>query len=131
MDFLKKLIADLTTKYGMTNIAGSITAILSALIFGLDRWLGCNIGEILSNANASISPTCQIPAWFPAAWIPAVTFTAAIVLIASKIFRPGTLIRNFFGGTAVIVPKAVADKMDTAKNIVTPAQVAAPASSAK
>lgn len=121
MDFLKKLIGDLTSKYGLTNIAGTITAVLAGLTYVADTYLGCNIGAVAASVAMELSATCKLPSWFPSTWVPATLATAAAIAFVSKLFRPGTVLRNLFGGTAVIVP---ANSKASGENTVTPAQVA-------
>lgn len=111
-------INELLTKYGLTNIAGTITAGLAGLVYVMDTYLGCNIG---ASAASSISTTCQLPTWFPANWVPFAMACAASVAFVSKLLRPGTVLRNLFGGTAVIVP---ANSPASGVNTVSPAQVA-------
>lgn len=118
---MPKWIGDLLSKYGLTNIAGTVTAVLAALTYGMDKYLGCNIAEIIADANVALSPTCHMPSWFPSTWVPAAMAMAAVIAFGSKLLRPGTFWRNLFGGTAVIVPP---DSKASGANTVTPAQVA-------
>ncbi len=108
------MLGDLFSKFGLTNILGTITAVLAGFL-GLMEALGCSPGAI------DFAAVCSLPAWIPAQWVPiavAVTGTAAFI---TKLLRPGTLARNLFGGTAVIVP---ASDPNSGPNTVTPAQVA-------
>lgn len=121
--FMPQWINDLLAKYGVVNIAGSITAILAGAIYVADTYLGCNIGAVTADPNVAISTTCSLPSWFPASWAPATLGLAAAVAFLGKLFRPGGLLRSFFGGTAVIVdPKNANSTIGTA----TPADVAKP-----
>lgn len=113
---------DLLSKYGLTNIAGTVTAVLTGLIYIADTYLGCNIGATVAT-GASLSPTCNLPSWIPSTWMPAIAATAAAVAFVSKILRPGTVFRNLFGGTAVIVPET---SKASGPGTVTPGQVDAP-----
>lgn len=111
------MLGDLLSKFGLTNILGTITAAIGALI-GIMDWLGCSPG------TEAFEATCNLPSWFPVAWVPAAIFVTGAAALVSKFLRPGTIGRNLFGGTAVIVPKAVMDTMKSGENMVTPAQVA-------
>lgn len=117
---VKKFINDLLSKYGVTNIAGTITMVTAAIIYYADTYLGCNLGAMIAATGISVSPTCNLPSWFPATWVPITMGIAASVVFVAKLFRPGTFLRNFFGGTAVIVPpdsKASGDGTVTAKQV--------------
>lgn len=109
------MLGDLLSKYGLTNIAGTITAALGAFI-GLMEFLGCHPGV------EAFQATCQLPTWFPVSWVPIAIFATGGAALIMKLLRPGTVLRNLFGGTAVIVPK---DSPQAGVNTVTPAQVAA------
>lgn len=111
------MIKDLLTRFGITNALGTILAILGAAQWGLEK-LGC------SPFADAVEVTCNLPTWIPVTWTPIVLGAAGLTALATKLLRPGTWLRNLFGPTAVVVPKAVIDtKMVNAKGVVTPEQV--------
>lgn len=112
------MLGDLLSKYGLTNIAGTVTAALGAFI-GLMEYLGCHPGV------EAFQATCQLPSWFPVSWVPVAIFATGGAALIMKLLRPGTVLRNLFGGTAVIVTEKQAAAMPSAENVVTPKQVAA------
>ena len=111
------MLGDLLSKFGLTNILGTVTAAIGAVI-GVMDWLGCHPGV------EAMQATCQLPTWFPVSWVPVAIFATGAAALIAKLLRPGTIGRNLFGGTAVIVPKEVIDTMKTGTGVVTPAQVA-------
>ena len=112
------MLGDLLSKFGLTNILGTVTAGL-AMALGVLSYLGCTPGSV------DFAATCNLPSWVPAAWVgPAIVVTGALAFV-SKLLRPGTLGRNLFGGTAVIVTEKQAAAMPSDNGVVTPDQVAA------
>lgn len=110
------MLGDLLTKFGLVNIVGTITQGL-AMLLGVLATLGCvpGVGDFTATCNIS---------WLPEQYvIYAVSLTGGLAFFL-KLLRPGTVMRNLFGGTAVIVPKDVVDTMKSGENVVTPAQVA-------
>lgn len=127
MEFIKGLL----TKYGITNVGGTITAILGMAIYGMDQWLGCNIADVVATTTDTAT-VCQLPSWFPAKWATTAIGIAGGIAFVSKLMRPGTWLRNLFGATAVVVPKEVIEaKGIDPKGVVTPGQVASTSAAAK
>jgi hypothetical protein len=111
------MLGDLLSKFGLVNITGTITAALGSFL-GIMDYFGCKPLE-------GFQATCQLPGWFPVAWVPAAIFATGGAALIMKLLRPGTVIRNLFGGTAVIVTEKQAAAMPTDNGVVTPDQVAA------
>lgn len=108
------MLGDLLSKFGLTNILGTVTAGL-AMALGVLKYLGCESGA------SDFSATCNLPTWVPATWVaPAIVVTGALAFLA-KLLRPGTVGRNLFGGTAVIVP---ASSPQSGPGTATPSDVA-------
>lgn len=119
------MIKDLLTKFGITNVLGTILAILGAAQWGLEK-LGC------SPFADAVEVTCNLPTWVPVTWAPIVMGVAGVVALLSKALRPGTFWRNLFGATAVVVPKDVIEaKGVNPIGVVTPGQVASTSTTTK
>lgn len=97
-----------------TNTFGTIAALMSSLTIWLAQQ-GC-----LSTGD--FAATCTIP-WLPTSWMPYITGVFIVLTLAGKLFRPGGLLRSFFGGTAVVVSDT-SSKSGT--GTVTPEQVKTP-----
>jgi hypothetical protein len=92
----------------LTNTFGTITAFLT-MLSGFMVSLGCKPGAVDFAATCSIS-------WLPVEYTAYVAMAFGFVTFLLKLFRPGGVVRNLFGSTAVVTPT---DKPGT----VTAAQV--------
>jgi hypothetical protein len=98
---------------GLTNMFGTITAILTA-ISGLLVSMGCAAGA------TDLTATCAIP-WLPPSATAIVAMVFGIITFILKLARPGGVLHSLFGGTAVVVANPTPEQ---AVGTVTPAQVA-------
>lgn len=114
MEFIRTLLS----KYGLTNILGTVTAILAMSLGGLEK-AGCVPGP------GDFEAACKLPdflmAFIPVSWIPILAGITGALAFAAKLTRPGTWLGSLFGGTAVIVPAA---SSQSGPGTVTPTQVA-------
>lgn len=108
------MLGDILSKFGLTNILGTVTAVLAGFL-GLMEALGCLPGA------TDFTATCNLPSWVPTGWVVIAAASTGVAAFVSKLLRPGTVLRNLFGGTAVIVPKS---SPESGPNTVTPEQAA-------
>jgi len=94
----------------LTNLFGTITAILTIVTGIMTQLLGCTTDA----AGVTVCTSTLLPAKYMA--IAASIF--GILALVSKLMRPGGALHSLFGQTAVVVDKA-------GVGTVTPSQVAA------
>jgi hypothetical protein len=106
------MLGDLLSKFGLTNIMGTLTMVMGVALSILAA-IGCMPGA------TDFAATCEVP-WLPESWLPLLIGITGGLGFLSKLLRPGTVMRNLFGGTAVIVPYS---NPNSGPGTVTPEQV--------
>lgn len=95
----------------LTNIFGTITAILTIVSGIMTQLLGCV-------ADAAGTVVCS-STLFPAKYMVIAAGVFGMLTLVLKAMRPGGFLHSLFGQTAVVVPEA-----KNGPGVVTPSQVA-------
>ena len=96
----------------LTNLFGTVTAILTILTGIMTQLLGC----VTDAAGVTVCSSGLLPAKY----MVIASSIFGVLTVISKLMRPGGALHSLFGQTAVVVP---ADKATV--GVVTPEQVAA------
>lgn len=94
----------------LTNLFGTVTAVLSILTGIMTQLLGC-----AADATGAIVCTSTL---LPAKYMMIAAGVFGVLTMIAKLMRPGGALHSLFGPTAVVVPE---DK--SAPGVVTPSQV--------
>jgi len=95
----------------LTNLFGTVTAILSILTGIMTQLLGC--------ATDAAGVTVCTSTLLPAKYMMIASGVFGVLVVISKLLRPGGALHSLFGPTAVVVDKP-------GVGTVTPAQVKTP-----